>query len=171
MIAYHGLHDGEAEAGALLFGGVVRREEARAFLGRQPLAGVAHFDAHVAFAFGAAERECAARGHGVQSIEDEILESAVQRSGSASISGNGSVRRNSVAMAGLPRAVNCGSNSFTALRRASFTFTRENRGAGIFEKSLKRPTIVFRLASSAFSVAVDSWKTSRNCLASSWRAR
>src|SRR5256885_5738240 len=73
-------------------------------------------------------------------------------------------------MVGLPTSLNCGSKRRTALRSASFTFTRTNCGAGIFEKSLNRPTMVFRLASSAFKVAVDSWKTSRNCLASSWRA-
>jgi hypothetical protein len=41
--------------------------------------------------------------------------------------------------------------------------SRANSGGGIFEKSLKRFTIEFRLASSAFSVAVDSLNTSRNC--------
>src|SRR6266850_2093979 len=73
-----------------------------------------------------------------------------------SISGNGSVRNNSGVMVGLPTSLNCGSNRRTAFRMASFTFTRTNCGAGIFEKSLKRLTMVLRLASSAFSVAVDS---------------
>ena len=81
MIADDGLDDGEAEAGAELFGGVVRRKEARAFFGREALAGVGDFDAHIIAGVGSAQSERAAGGHGVQRIEDEILKSAVEKIG------------------------------------------------------------------------------------------
>ena len=40
VIAYHRLHNGESQAGAMLLGGVVRREEALAFFGGHSRAGV-----------------------------------------------------------------------------------------------------------------------------------
>src|ERR1700688_1622231 len=43
VVADYGLHDRQTEAGAELFSGVIRREQARAFLGRETLAGVRHF--------------------------------------------------------------------------------------------------------------------------------
>src|SRR5207247_1820919 len=46
VVADHGLHDGEAEAGAVGLGGVVWREQARALLRGQSLAGVGDFQAH-----------------------------------------------------------------------------------------------------------------------------
>jgi hypothetical protein len=40
MVGDDRLHDGQAEAGAVLLGGVVGREEALAFFGREAFAGV-----------------------------------------------------------------------------------------------------------------------------------
>ncbi len=81
MIADDGLDDGEAETGALQLGGVVGREEARALFRREALAGVGDFDANRVAAVGSAKAESAAGGHGVQSIQDEILEGAMEQVG------------------------------------------------------------------------------------------
>src|SRR6266851_7052215 len=50
VIADHRLHDGKTEAGAQLLGGVVRREQARAFFRREPIAVVRDLDADVPLA-------------------------------------------------------------------------------------------------------------------------
>ena len=50
MVADDRLHDGQAQAGALLLRRVVRGEEARALFGRQAFAGVGNFDADGVFA-------------------------------------------------------------------------------------------------------------------------
>src|SRR5208283_5250897 len=81
VIADDGLNDGEAEAGALQLGGVVRREDARALFRREPLAGIRDFDADSIATVGGAEAESAAGGHGVQGIQNEILEGAMQQIG------------------------------------------------------------------------------------------
>ncbi len=61
------------------------------------------------------------------------------------------VRKYSVAIAGLPNHVKLWlEQSRMMLRSASLTSTRVNAGAGIFEKSLNRPTMALRFASSSF---------------------
>ena len=47
MIAHHRLHDGQPQPGAVLLGGVVGREQALAFFGRQAFAGVRDLDAAI----------------------------------------------------------------------------------------------------------------------------
>ena len=81
MIADDGLNDGEAEARALQLGGVVGSEEARALFGSEAFAGVGNLDANGIVAVGSAKSESAAGRHGIQSIQHQVLESAMEQVG------------------------------------------------------------------------------------------
>ena len=81
MVTDYGLHDRQAEAGALLLGGVVGSEEAGTFFWSEAFTGVAHFDANGVRVVGGAKSECATSGHGIEGVEHEILESTVEKIG------------------------------------------------------------------------------------------
>src|ERR1017187_9881527 len=76
VVADHGLHDGQAEPGAVRLGGVVRREEAGAFLRGQSPTGVRDRPAHAAGPSLSAHRERAALGHGIDRIEHQVAQHA-----------------------------------------------------------------------------------------------
>ena len=79
MIADDGLHDGEAEAGALHFGRVVRSEEAGALFGVRPLPVSETSMRTVSPASEVRRRAIAAGGHGVERVEHKILKRAMQQ--------------------------------------------------------------------------------------------
>src|SRR5580704_919692 len=79
MVTDYGLHDRQAEAGALLLGGVVGSEEAGTFFWSEAFTRVAHFDANGVRVVGGAKSECATSGHGIEGVEHEILESTVEK--------------------------------------------------------------------------------------------
>ena len=77
MIADHRLHDGQAEAGAVALGGVVRREQARAFFAREALAGIGDFEPRPRRSRACrAHAQSAAVGHGVHGVQNQVAQSA-----------------------------------------------------------------------------------------------
>src|SRR5690348_9026041 len=79
MVAYYGLRDGEAEAGSVLFGGVIRREEATAFLRRESSAGIGNFEMYAAVLWSSSQHENAASGHRIHRVHHQILERALEQ--------------------------------------------------------------------------------------------
>src|SRR5947208_10598828 len=72
MIAHHRLHDGEAQPGPVLLGGVVRSEQALALFLCQARPGIGDFEkgaSRRAVALRGPDGERAARGHGVERVQ------------------------------------------------------------------------------------------------------
>src|SRR5436309_12276548 len=78
MIADYGLYDGEAQARAVLFGRVVRGEQALAFFPGEPGPGVGDLETDRAGRTRGTDREDAARRHGVERVQHQILERAMK---------------------------------------------------------------------------------------------
>src|SRR5207247_681299 len=74
VIGDDGLHDGQAQAGAMHLRRVVRREQPAALLVGEPVARVAHVESDHAVRAPRANSERAAFGHRVDGVEEEILE-------------------------------------------------------------------------------------------------
>src|SRR3989454_10266255 len=80
MIAHHRLHDGEAQPGSVLLGGVVRSEQALALLLRQARPGIGDLEQGApggAVALRRPDGERAARGHGVERVQHQVLHGAM----------------------------------------------------------------------------------------------
>ncbi len=80
MIADHRLHDREAEAGAVLLGGVVRSEEPLAFFRRQPAYRYRKFRcATPSSLVRRAQHQHAARRHGIHRVQHQIFDRPMQQ--------------------------------------------------------------------------------------------
>src|SRR5712692_240090 len=76
MIGDDGLHNRQAQAGAVLFGRVVRREQALALLVSEPFSGIGDVQVHTAARTSRPDGELAALRHGVDRIQQEVLQRA-----------------------------------------------------------------------------------------------
>src|ERR1700736_4935558 len=81
MIADNGLHDRQAQAGAVLLGGVVRRKQALALLPGEAGAGVGKFEHDCGIGVTGSQGEEAASGHGVERVQHQILQYAMELRG------------------------------------------------------------------------------------------
>src|SRR5712692_8873293 len=77
MIAHHGLNNGQAQAGAVLFSCVVGRKQPVAFFFRQALAGVGYFENHRAIVLPRPDAQFAAIRHGVHGVQHQVLQRAL----------------------------------------------------------------------------------------------
>ena len=80
MIADDGLHDGQSQASAVLLGRVVGSEKATAFFLGEAGACVGDGKCNSVDGLGGlgTDRQVSALGHGVDGVEDEVLQGAMQ---------------------------------------------------------------------------------------------
>src|SRR2546429_9185879 len=81
MIADDRLHNRQAESCTVLLGRVVRSEETLTFLGREAGAGIGDFEPYRAVRMRSPDRENAARRHGVERVQRQVLERAMELRG------------------------------------------------------------------------------------------
>ena len=81
VIADHRLHDGEAQASAVLLGGVVRREQPFALLARQSRSRNRKYRAAPSHRVSVRSVNSAAGGHRVHRIQHQIFHRAMQQVG------------------------------------------------------------------------------------------
>src|SRR6516164_3278899 len=79
VIAHHRLHNRQSQTGPLLLGRVIRRKQARALFRCQSLAGIGNLDAHARLGFRGAKGQDPARWHGIERIQNQVLERLVQQ--------------------------------------------------------------------------------------------
>jgi hypothetical protein len=81
VIAYYGLHNREAKSRAMLLGRVIRSEQALAFFRGQTGAGIGDRKLNVIAEGGGADGQLSTLRHGVDGVEHQILQCALQQVG------------------------------------------------------------------------------------------
>src|SRR5206468_9144938 len=81
MVAHDGLNNCQAKASTARLTRVIRSEKTSALLGGEAVAGIRNFDTRGTLFVASAQVQCAARGHGVDRVENEIRECAMKQIG------------------------------------------------------------------------------------------